>query len=76
MLILFYISFYSYIIYRILAELTLELILYTFWLPFYKETLLYAYYYFGRDPYGLMERFIEEKNRDGGADSNHAGDFV
>ena len=54
-------GFYAYMFSRVLGEVVLELVLYTLWLPFYRETGLYLYHYFGRTPYFFMYRFFAER---------------
>ena len=53
--------FAFYIATRVIGELILELILYSFWVPFWKETALFAYYYFRKDPYAYMHQYLQEE---------------
>ena len=67
---------YFYIVSRILGELLLELVLYSLFLPFWKEMLLFGYHYFGKDPYAYMHRYVQEQETANKLDASNRMNFV
>ena len=65
-----------YIATRVIGELMLELLLYSFWLPFWKESALFVYYYLRKDPYATMHQYLQEKESSEEPDSIQRENFV